>query len=270
MALVKHKKISTEGQIEGFKNSPYNSRNCSPTANTIKNSLISALKHYTKTSASPLLSKPDLIILLKQLHFLQPGSLSPEDHKNISYMWNLTSKNSTTTIFDAISYLLCVLDFKIPASLIQNSIVFKGLPSNDFEYIKSNSMGLLKNYLENIYLKSTQDCNFVMNNGKDLNCWSIRSKTSNSSRAQTPKMGEVRKKVGRLEKKLSPKVPKCSSGVKITQERIKRSESNSRCHSKEHSGVFITSESRRKSPVIGIEVNNTSGKPKNLVLYIKI
>lgn len=278
MAQIKHKKLSSDQNLENLKKSPFSSRNCSPTGHLIKNSFIQALSNYTKSTNITVLSKQDMIFLLRKLEFLTNDRVSSEEMENITYMWGLISADSHTTISDSISYLLCVLDLKIPTSLLQSSMVFKHLPDNDYAYIKANSMELLKNYLESVYTRTKQDHNFILQNSaketpQPLQVNNSRTKTprtSFSSRAETPRMSEVRRKAPSFDKKLTPKVPKSGSGIKFARGRLKRSESGSRTHSKEHSAVAVSNIKRKASPVIDIELSKRHGSKNKLILYIKV
>ncbi|OMJ70713.1 hypothetical protein SteCoe_31241 [Stentor coeruleus] len=277
MAQLKHKKLSSDQNVESIKKSPFSSRNCSPTGHLIKNFFIQALSNYTKSINITVLSKQEMIIFLRKLQFLTNERVSSEEMENITYMWGLISVDSHTTISDSVSYLLCLLDLKIPNSLLQSSIVFKYLPDNDYTYIKANSMELLKNYLESVYTKTKQDQNFILQNSAketpqplQINNTKTKTPRTSFSRAETPRMSEVRRKAPSFDKKLTPKVPKSGSGIKFSRGRLKRSESGSRTHSKEHSAVAVSNIKRKTSPVIDIELSKRNGSKNKLILYIKV
>ena len=274
MALVKHKKslISSSSHL---KQPLFHSRNSSPAAQLIKASLVSSLMHYTSSLSSSTLSQPDLLTLLTSLHFLNPGDLPPDDQVNAAYMWKTISHQNHTTIADAISYLLCILDLHIPDSLLHKSLVFHTIPSSDYAYIKPNSLGLIKNYLEYIYGQSSKN-NYSQisaitphleeSHHPHLGAIRMRTpKTTISSRAETPnKLIELNRRY-RNEKKTSPNAPKHIG--RATDGRLKRSESNTRNYSKDSSVLASPAERRHKSPIIGIEVHNPSGKSNKLTLY---
>lgn len=264
MTSAKGKKPSVETGPEVFKHSGFTSRNASPTAQIIKKSLISALKHYTSNISTSALSKRELCQLLNSLHFVK-GEISPEDQENIVYMWKTISKNHQTSLPDAISYLLCILDLSIPKSLLVNSMVFQYVPISDYGYLKPNSLSLLKNYLEFIYAKSSKSQNSLINPAMETPFFisppRVKTpKTTTPSRAETPKVPEFRRKI---EKKMDPKVPKSKSKI-----RLKRSVSGigSKIHTKGFS-VYGNCEKREKSPVISIETSTHAGKANKMVFY---
>ena len=271
MAQVKHKKPSIDTSST-TKKPQFSSRNSSPAAQLIKTSLISSLKHYTKSLSSSSLSHPDLLFLLTKLHFLKPGTLPPEDQENATYMWKAISHQNHTTVPDAISYLLCILDLHIPDSLLHNSLVFHTIPCSDYAYIKPNSLSLLKNYLEHIYAQSSKNNYYPVNTQLEVSyplqfatVCTKTPKTTTSSRAETPnKLGEFNRKQ-RNEKRTSPNVQKHTG--RPGEGRLKRSGSSTRNHSKDYSFLASHAERRNKSPVIGIEVSNPNGKSNKIMLY---
>lgn len=241
------------------------SRNSSPTYSLIKQSLISGLKEFTKDSRTRFLHKPELKNFLIKLNFLK----EPEEDSNIdfAYMWKLINKNSLVHISDAFAYILCILDIEIPKSIISSSVVFKELNS-DFSFIKLNSSGFVKNYLENLYAKS-KESNFALAN--DF----VKTKTPKSR--DLPGKGQgLRRERENVEKRKSLKEARPKSALRTGAVRLKRSASNSRSHSKEMAGILITTDSNKKHPVIGIDISSTRNKARGgketrtTIIYVNI
>ena len=192
-------------------------------------------------------------------------------------MWKAISQNNQSSISDAISYLLCILDLKIPDTLLQSSYIFKKIPTSDYVYIKPNSLSILKNYLEKIYSKSTKNNkNYAILGGNPFLNYShcnhiITSrnktpKTTCTSRAETPKILENKKKNEAHDRKGLIKAPKGENILKNSNGRLKRSQSSCKSHKKDTSSLHISGH-KNKSPVVGIEVNKTNGNSNKLILY---
>lgn len=142
--------------------------------------------------------------------------------------------------------------------------MFKELNRDNYTYIKPNSLGLLKNYLESIYLKSIKQ-NFCVfsekNNNPDCPFLILKPRTKTpaaNSRIGTPKLLEYKTKTS-TSGKTSPRISK--KEIKTSDVRLKRSETSHRaCRS-------FSKDKKTKSPVIGIEVSSTNGKTNKLTLY---
>lgn len=149
-------------------------------------------------------------------------------------MWNLISKNSQVHISDTFFYVLSTLDLPIPKSLIDSAHAFKELGS-DFFFIRENSTNFLKNFFEHFYAQS-KNFNFFVG--------------SEVARIKTPKIKEDVAKVGDFKRKTEISCKKGGKGREFSanvRNRLVRSGSNSRNHSKDHNSL-VGGENRKKSP----------------------